>query len=191
LVYLIISIILLILLLILFLPLKAVVNFNENKLLLKAKLGGVTVFKFSPDNVRKGEEKSKETSEEKVNEAEKKSQSLSQKIKYYFELSKLATKLAKKYILIEYVEIKIEVGTSDAPSTAISTGVLWGAVYRILGVLGSIMYIKHNNVDIKPSFDETKFSAKGKCIIKSRLVYIIFIAIVIFIKIKSLKGKED
>ncbi len=190
-VFLIISIILLVFLLILFLPLKIIASVKGKEAIILIKLGGITVFKFLPGKNKKITEKPKINAEDIVDDISHKSKSLCEKIKFYTELSKLAVKLTRKYILIEYISIKIDIGTSDAPSTAICTGALWSVIYQILGVIGCIMYIKENKVEVTPDFNEAKFYALGKCIIKSRLAYIIFIAIIIFIKIKSLKGKED
>ena len=53
------------------------------------------------------------------------------------------------------------------------------------------MYIDNHDVEITPVYNETMLSIDGECIIESRIVYIIFIAITILIKINSRKGKEE
>lgn len=190
-VFFIISIIILVFLLVLFLPLKVVASLKDKNATVSVKLGGITAYKVLPGKKLKNAEKPEKKTEEIVDNIKDKSQTLCEKIKFYSELSKTAVKLARKFISIEYIFVKIDIGTSDAPSTAICTGALWSIIYQILGVVGSIMYINENKVEVNPDFNEAKFSAHSECIIKSRLAYIIFIAIIIFIKIKSLKGKED
>ena len=187
----IISIILIVFLLLLFLPLKVIVSADKKDVIIVVKLAGMKIFKFLPRKNKNSEDKPKKSAKEMVDNIEGKSQSLCDKIKFYTNLSKTAVKLIRKYVLIESISVKIDIGTSDAPSTAICTGALWSVIYQILGVIGSVMYINENHVEITPDFNNVRFSAKGKCIIKSRLAYIIIIAIVMFIKIKSLKGKED
>ena len=187
----IISIILIVFLSLLFLPLKVIASAEGKDAIVVIKLAGMKMFKFLPGKNKNSEEKPQKSSKEIVEDIEDKSQSLCDKIKFYSNLSKTAVKLTRKYVLIENISLKIDVGTSDAPSTAICTGALWSVIYQILGIIGSVMYINENHVEVNPDFNNARFSAKGKCIIKSRLAYIIIIAIVMFIKINSLKGKED
>jgi len=177
----------LLLILVLFLPIKVIVD-NEISLYLKIKLGTLTIYKHSLKRNKNIKEKS---TEEKVDDTDKKATSLTNKIKYYLETSRPVAVLVKKYIEIESIFLNAEIGTSEASSTAICVGVMWSAIYRILGVLGSFMYISDHRVNITPFFNERKFSLKGKCIFKSRLVYIIIIATTILIKFKPLRARRS
>ena len=182
-----VSLTFLLLFLVLFLPLRIIV-YNEVSLCLRIKLGSFTVYKRA---LKKDKNKDKKSTEEKVNDTDKKATSLTNKIKYYLESSRPIAVLVKKYIEIESIFLNAEIGTSEAASTAISVGVMWSAIYRILGVLGSFMYITDHKVNVTPFFNEKKFSLKGKCIFKSRLVYIIIIAITILIKFKPLRARRS
>ena len=194
-IYAIIAAILLILIFILFAPLRVELYFNQSKLKVKVFLSGVKVFginfgKKGKNSTEKKPEKEK-TTEEKVKKLEKDCMSLSEKIDYYSNLFNTAVKLLRKYVGIKNLSVRIEAGTGEAPSTAICVGVLWGLVYSLLGTIGSVIYIDNHNVEITPKYEGAVFSADGKCIIKSTIAYIIFIAITILMKLKSRKGKEE
>ena len=57
--------------------------------------------------------------------------------------------------------------------------------------LESIMELKEHSVDIAPDYVNPTFSFNGKCILKSRVVYIIIIAVTILKIINPEKGKEE
>lgn len=186
--YAIIAAILIILICILFLPLKVVASYKEKKTAVRIYLGGVRVFRLKLKE--KGEKPSK-TPDEKVEKLEKDTRSLGEKIKHFADIFKTAVRLLRRYVSIHNINLKIDVGTGEAATTAVSSGVLWGAIYGLLGIIGSIVYINRHNVKINPVYTNAAFSIEGECIIKSRIAYIIFIAITILIKIKSRKGKEE
>ena len=86
--------------------------------------------------------------------------------------------------------MEILFGTGEAASTAIGIGLLWGAVYGVLGNLGRIIFVNKHDVKINPDYQKATFKIEGKCIIRSRIVYIIIIAITILIKIKFRRNKN-
>lgn len=190
--YAIISVILIILICILFLPLKIEVSYKEKKLGLAAYIIGIPLYKKdSLLKSKKGEKHSEKNPQERVGELEKDAFTLGERIEHYAEIYNNTVKLLRKYAEISNLDLKIEVGTGDAATTAVGTGALWGVVYRLIAIIGSIMYINKHHVDINPVYTNTVFSLEGECIIKSRIVYIIFIMTTILIKIKSRKGKEE
>lgn len=164
-------------------PVKLAARFHQKSAFAKLYVYGVPIYKLPPKKIKETAEKP----QDKVKEIEKKSESLGKKIKHFASLFKTAVKLIKKYVKCEKVELDITVGTGDAPTTAISTGVLWASVYTLLGIIGKIIFIDKHNVQITPDYANTVFNAKGECIIKSRIVYIIIIAITILRKIYSFK----
>ena len=178
-----------IIVLLLFLPLRIVFSYHEKVFSTKVFAFGVQIFKHSPKTQKK--DKKKDNAEETVKKAEKSVGKLSEKIRHYASISRKATTLARKYAKIKSITLKMNIGTGDAPSTAISTGIMWGQVYTLIGIIGSIMYIDKHDVEITPVYNENVLSLDGECIIKSRIAYIIFIAITILIKINSRKGKEE
>ena len=179
-----------IIVLLLFLPLKIVFYYHEKVFSTKVFVLGVRVFKHSPKPKDK-KNKKKDNPEETVKKAEKSVGKLGERIRHYASVSKKATTLTRKYVKIKSIRLRMNLGVGDAPLTAISTGIMWGHVYTLMGIIGSIMYIDNHDVEITPVYNETVLSIDGECIIKSRIVYIIFIAITILIKINSRKGKEE
>lgn len=106
-------------------------------------------------------------------------------------LYKSCISILGRYVQVKSIELNIKVGTSDAATTAIGVGALWAAVYSLIGVVASIVTVDKHNVNIVPDYVNAVFSLNGKCIIRSRVVYIIIIAITILMKINPKKGKEE
>lgn len=179
-------IILVILVLLLIAPLKVLLEYENEKFKLNVFLYGIKVF-----SMKKKEKKTPKSPQGKAEKFEKDANKLAFKLLDILELYRTAVRLLKKFVSLDSVNLKIRIGTGDAATTAISTGALWAAVYNILGIIGRIMYINSHKVEITPDYSDESFIADGKCIIKSRVVYIIIIAILILFKIKSLKGKEE
>ena len=179
--------ILVILLCILFLPIRAELTYKEN-MTMRIRFSRIPVYKMKLRD--KNEKKKEKTPEEKAQKLEKDSKKLGEKIDGFRDFYKLTVSLVKRHVSLEDIQLKVDVGVGEAPLTAIVTGALWGAIYGLLGKIGNICYIKKHEIQINPIYNETKFSIEGKCIFKSNLAYIIFIAITILMKIKSRKGKH-
>lgn len=191
-IYAIIAAILAIIVCILFLPFKLEVYYKEKQLKIVAFILGIPIYRLNPDIKSKKKGKtSKSDSPGRVEDVEKDVLTLGERIEHYAEIYNNTVKLLRKYVGIDKVQLKIDIGTGDAATTAVGTGLLWSAAYRLISIIGSIMYINNHNVQINPIYTKTAFSVDGKCIIKSRIAYIIFIAITILMKIKSRKGKEE
>lgn len=174
-------IILLILVLLLVAPVKALLRYENGEFKLNAYLYGIKVY-----SLKKKEKKTPKEPEAKAEKFEKDTNKLALKLLDVLDLYKTAVRLLKKFVSIALVKVKVRVGTGDAATTAISTGALWAAVYNLLGIIGRIMFIDKHKVEITPDYSSASFNADGECIIKSRVVYIIIIAIVILFKIKSI-----
>lgn len=166
-------------------PARAELAFKDKKAWGRIFLWKIPIYKISPKS--KKEDETKKTPQEKVKSFEKSSKKLGEKIKEFASLCRTAVKLLRKFVKLERVSLDISVGTGDAATTAISTGALWAAVYTLLGIIGKIIYIDKHDVKINPDYSRAALCAEGECIIRSRIVYIIIIAITILVKIKSLK----
>ena len=103
-----------------------------------------------------------------------------EKIRRFYEIHTKLSRHTKKYLNVEKFTIKIEVGTGDAATTAISVGALWAVVYNFIGALGMIVYIDNPDTEIVPNYQETEFKTNARCIISCRIVHIIFIIISFF-----------
>ncbi len=181
-----ISGILLILILILFFSVRVELRYKDGKFRLDVYICSIKVY-----SLKKKEKSRPESTEEKTAEFEKKTKKLSLKLKHFMDICGFAVKLLRKYVSITFLQMKVKVGTGDAAVTAVSVGALWAAIYGVLGTVGQIVYIDKHSVEVMPDYANTVFECEGECIIKSRVVYIIIIAILILYKIKTLKGKED
>lgn len=173
---------------ILFAPITAELGFKGRELSVRVLVMGIPILKAKPKKKEIAEET---TPEKKAEDFEKRTKSLAESLRRFSGLCKTSVRLLRKYTRIKDISISINVGTGDAAVTAVSTGALWAAVYTLLGIAGSVIYIDKHNVNIVPDYTQPLFNAEGKCIIKSRIAYIIIIAITVLIKIKHLKGKED
>ncbi len=190
--YAIVAAVLVILISVLFLPFKLEAYYKKKKIMLVAFVAGIPIYKSGHDvKSKKKKNTSEENTSQRVKDVEKDVLTLGERIEHYAEIYNKTVKLLRKYVGIDKVYLKIDVGTGDAATTAVGTGLLWGAAYRLISIIGSIMYINKHHVEINPVYTNTAFSIDGKCIIKSRIAYIIFIAITILMKIKSRKGKEE
>ena len=180
--------------LILFAPLRLILSFENSDFRAKVVLAGIPVYTYKGKKDKKSID---EAVEDRVKLLEKDTLSLGEKIKGLVGASRLAARLLGKYTSIKNFSLKLLIGTGDAATTAVSVGLSWAAIYNLLGIVGRIVYIDNHSVEISPDYSGQVFSAEGKCIIKSRIVYIIIIAITILLKIKSRnhpsmeKGKED
>lgn len=170
-------------------PVRAELAFKDKKAWGRIFLWKIPIYKKSVKE-KKGEGKTKNSPEEKVKTFEKSSKKLSERIKEFSELRRSTVRLIKKYIRLENVSVEILFGTGEAASTAIGIGLLWGAVYGVLGNLGRIIFVNKHDVKINPDYQKATFKTEGKCIIRSRIVYIIIIAITILIKIKFRRNKN-
>ena len=155
-------------------PIKIKLFYEEGIFTLKVLVWGVTVYSY-----KNKEPAAQKSPKSQASALEKKADSVLSKIRKITAISKTASRLLKKYVFIEVADIKIRIGTGDAAVTAVSTGALWATVYNFLGVVGRLLPIEKHNVEIIPDYRDSVFLPEAKCIIKSRAVYIIIIAITI------------
>lgn len=174
---------------ILSMPLRAELSFRGKEFLVRIFLFGIPVMILKPKGEKRKTEK--KSPEKEAESFRKKTMSLRERIARFTDVCKTTVRLLHRYATVEKINLKINVGTGDAAITAISTGALWAAVYSLLGIVGSIVYIKKHEVEITPCYQQSIFETEGKCIFKSRPVHIIIIALTILRKINHLKGKEE
>ena len=184
----ILAVLLAVIILILFAPLRLILSFENSNFRAKVVLAGIPVYTYRGKKHKKSVDGAVE---DKVKLLEKETLSLGKKIKGFVNASRLAARLLGKYTSIKDFSLRLSIGTGDAATTAVSVGIGWAAIYNLLGIVGRIVYIDNHSVEITPDYSKQVFSADGKCIIKSRIVYIIIIVISFLMKIKSRKGKED
>lgn len=170
------------LVLLLFAPVKVEIRFVNKKTDIRVKVLGIPVKKFPPAK------EIKETRDHTREMFEKDTKKFTQKVRNFSAAFKGAVRLTRKYVKIKNISVKINFGTGEAASTAVSTGVLWSLVCSAISSLSYVAKTDKPSIEITPNFNECFFNSEGMCIISSRLVYITIIAIKILIKIKS---RED
>ena len=173
------------------LPVRVYVRYN-GKLSFSVSVFGIKLGSFG-----KKKKTAKKTSEKKESAPEKgkrfteEAASLSERITKFItkftDKFSAAARLTKKYLKVDKFTVQITVGTGSAPSTAVSVGALWAAVYNIIGLLSAALYVGEPKIEIMPDYNNAVFKPYAKCIISTRIVYIILIGIVILTR----KGKEE
>lgn len=173
----ILCIIILLIVFLLISPFKIIITLNNSNTVLQYRLAGIPVYKS-----RKKFLDYFKSTEEKVYKLDEHSLKLSKKFELQYKFWESILKLANKHLTIKNIKIKIDFGTGEAASTAICSGILWGAVYRVLGIVGRVIPMNKNDVDIVPDYNSETFSIKGKCIIEGTFVYIIIIKLAYMFK---------
>jgi hypothetical protein len=81
------------------------------------------------------------------------------------------------------------IGLGDAAETAIVSGWLWGIKNTCLGYVFKYMDLATKPIfSVQPDFNKTKFTTELDCIVKIRVGYAIFAAIVLIAKLLRIKG---
>ena len=143
-------------------PIKILVSYNQDNLLVKA---GVGVLMFSVYNsAYKKKPKEKKPAEPAAKEEKKKKNKLSlKKIKQLFEVIFDTLQFLKKHLTFYDFKIKLNFGTGDAAQTGILTGTAWALFYNIVGLIDRTFTLKKHEVDVKPDFEGEKFELDFKC----------------------------
>lgn len=93
------------------------------------------------------------------------------------DVGKVLRRIGEKALVFENIKVHAKFGFSDAMHTGIFTGTANGLVYGVLGVIHHNSRLKKMDVRLEPVFNETCFCAECECIVRSKLVHIIIIAI--------------
>ena len=175
------GIILLLIILILLAPVKAELALIGRETFLQVYVFGIPVFKIKP---KKGVKKEPASPEKAARSFDEKVTSFTESVRKFVDLFKTAARLSKRHIKMEKFSIHIDVGTSDAAFTAVSTGALWASAYALLSIAGTLFPIEKHDIKVVPQYNQTVFNSEVRCIFKSRIAYIIIIAVTILMKIK-------
>ena len=171
-----------IIVLLLFVPVKVEIRFKNKKTDIRVKALGIPIKRIPPAK------EIRETHAHTREMFEKDTKKFTQKLHDFAAAYKSAVRLTRKYVKIENVEVRINFGTGEAASTAVSTGVLWSLVCSGVSAISYVAKTNKPTIEITPHFNECFFNCDGMCIISSRLVHITIIALKILLKIKS---RED
>ena len=177
--------------LILNLPVKVNLDFKNFYLKSRVTLFKIPIYKWHSKDKENG--LSSLSVEEQVKEFEGQTITISEEIKLLIEFFKSVFYLLEHYVVVKSLSLKVKVGTGDAATTAICVGIVWAAVYNLLGFIGKIVEIDEHSVESVPEYKEQVFSVNGNCIIRTKL-FMLFIYVYLkknFEKIISREGKED
>lgn len=92
-------------------------------------------------------------------------------------------KVCLKYIRIEELDWKSQLGIQDVMYTGISTGIIWALKGVIIGLVSAGRQLKKLHLEVHPIYEQETFMTDLHCIIKMRIVHIIFIAAYMLLKI--------
>lgn len=110
------------------------------------------------------------------------------------ELADTLRYFADKAVKFESLDISVKFGLDDPMETGIANGLLYGAVYEILGFVHKYSNIAECGVNIEPDFDEAHFSADFDCILKLKNVHITVVLvrmIRLYDKIKKMTKERE
>lgn len=152
----------------LLLPIRAIIRVNdETDFYIK-----VLWFKIKPSKSTKTK-KTKPSSVKKRNTKEllKKVLALGEDIKEFLSFA------ARKCLVVDNLDLKLEFGTGDAAHTGIACGGLNGVAYTAMSAIHHNTTVKKWNILITPDFEREIFSIRFDCIVRTRLLHIINIGI--------------
>lgn len=171
---------------ILFLPICAVIKF-EDKLYAVFKFSGITLYKFKEESKSEKPETEEKTPKKKPEKEQKNKLSgfyKDLKNKYGFSGAvKLISGFIKDLLvhiktLLKHIEFKkivldITVAEGDAAKTAIEYGGICAVVYPLLAELGAIANIKYKAINISSDFNSNESSFGFEATIKTRIFYLL------------------
>lgn len=91
-------------------------------------------------------------------------------------------RFVRKRLCLEEFNLNLTFGTSEASSTAVSTGALWGIVYNLLGLVDKVVRVKNPKVDITPEFNTLTLRVSTQGIVTSCIAHIIAVTVVFVFK---------
>lgn len=154
------------LLIVLFIPIRAVVGYDE-KIYFYIK---ILFFRFTPSKKRDKKSDFKNGSEKAKNS---KIELIKKILKLSDELKSFVSYVSEKCIVVEHIKLSTEFGTGDAASCGILTGAVNALVYSLLAIIHHNTILKKHSIQISPDFSAEKFSVNFLCIVKTRPVHII------------------
>lgn len=197
------GVIVILLLLLLFLPLTVDLAF-DNKLVLKVRYSGITVYdntkKIKPEISEKHAEKSKRgkkdnTSVKKDNfiKSTYKQKGLLGTIKYFSAILQIVLKKlwrVVKRLKFRKFKLDLSVATSDAAETAIQYGKICASVYPVLALLQTSADFKPDEINISADFEKNKSEFAVSIIVVTRLFNWLVAAISVLTQFLKLQRKE-
>ncbi len=79
----------------------------------------------------------------------------------------------RRLIKAESITADITVGTGEAPSTAVTTGMLWSVGYGLISIIDRIFKVESHKLQISPYYEKAAFKAEAGCILRTNPANII------------------
>ena len=92
-------------------------------------------------------------------------------------------KVCFKYVRIEEINWRSQLGFQDAMYTGILTGYAWALKGIVLSLVSTGRQLEKLHLEVHPIYEQETFATDLHCIIKMRIVHIIFIAAYMLFKI--------
>ena len=200
----IIAAIILFLLILLFLPLTVDLSYSD-KLLLKVKYSGITLFNNSKAKKTKkvkktqrkrndGENKKPTKKKDNFVVSTYKQKGLLGTIKYFSNILSLVLK--KLWWLIKRLKFKkfkldLAIATNDAADTAIEYGKTCAALYPVLSLLQTNINFKPQEINVRADFEKNKTELKASILLTTSLLNYLILAISALMQFIKLQNKES
>ncbi len=184
-----ILIVLFVLLIILFMPIGVGAKY-ENGVFVIVK---IALFSFDiPINkvIKKPSGKKKKRKEEKPKKPEDDLEKGIIGLDFILSLFGNFRRFVRKKVRLSDFKLKISIGTSDAASTAVTTGLLWSLSYNLLGLIDKLVLVKDPIVKVEPEFNQATFSITAQGIFATCIANIIAVAVVFVFKFLKYKNKK-
>jgi len=186
------AIILAVLAIILFVPIGVGLGY-EKGILLILKIGFIKLSKPITLGGGKNKPEKKEKKPEKREALPEPEKELDREINYLDFILELAgdfRRFMREKLSIEDLDINVRLGTGDAASTAVLTGVTWGLLANVIKLVDLLAKVKKPYYNVEPCYNDATFSVSARGILVSRLAYIIAVAIVLAYKYMKYKNTQ-
>ncbi len=103
----------------------------------------------------------------------------------FVEIAKILVSFSKRLLshtLVDKIYLRLTVATGDAARTAIDYGAACAAAYPALGMLAGLIKVRKHDVEIMPDFDGEKTSGELDFILRVRLVFALYAAVLALIR---------
>lgn len=149
---------------------------------------------FGDKKKPKKEKKPKEKKEKEKFSFEKHKAKLEEYINIFesikADLGKALEYLTKRATVFENISVDVEFGFENAMHTGIFTGLVNGFVYSVLGFIHHKAVLEDMDVNIRPMFEKPCFKASCGCILRSKFVHIIVIAVCVLKILRKIRKTE-
>jgi len=166
-----------------FAPLRARATLKDGEISAEIKILGMHFAKQMPAEKvvklteKKAEKEVKEETQDDNTSISEKIYDVKRKIYAVRVVMEQLTKYLSKRLIFESLTIKLRFGDGNPPTTAIETGLIWGAIGGLTAVLNNYFIVETPiDADVLPEFNQKMLDLYISGIIRTRLAHIIIAA---------------